>query len=49
MGNAFSIAMRVTASLQPGLSGRPVGGVIGRAAFVALQGLAHYGLRRVED
>ena len=50
-GNALSIAMLVTANLQPVLSGRPVGlgGVVAVVAFVALQGLAHYVLRKVED
>jgi hypothetical protein len=50
-GNALSIAMLVTASLQPAFSGKTVGvsGAIGLAAFVALQGLAHYILRKVED
>jgi hypothetical protein len=50
-GNALSIAMLVTASLQPAFSGRPVGasGAVALAAFVALQGPAHYVLRKVED
>ena len=50
-GNALSIAMLVTASLQPALSGKSIGasGAVGLAAFVALQGLAHYILRKVED
>jgi hypothetical protein len=50
-GNALSITMLFTAGLQPMLSGRPfgLGGLIGVTAFVALQGLAHYVLRKVED
>ena len=50
-GNALSIAMVVTANLQPGFSGKPVGvgGVLGLTAFVVLQGLIHYVLRKVED
>jgi len=50
-GNALSITMLVTTSLQPAFSGKPAGvsGAIGLAAFVALQGLTHYVLRKVED
>lgn len=49
--NALSITMLVTASLQPMLTGRPMaaGAMVGLAAFIALQGLAHYILRKVED
>jgi len=49
--NALSITMVVTAWLQPMLSGRPIGlaGPFAAAAFVVLQGLAHYVLRKVED
>ena len=50
-GNALSITMLVTASLQPAFSGKPVGvgAAMGLAAFVALQTVAHYVLRKVED
>jgi hypothetical protein len=49
--NALSIAMLLTTGLQPAFSGKPIGasGIIGMAAFVALQGVGHYVLRRVED
>ena len=49
--NTLSIAILVTIWLQPMLSGRPVSftGPVAVAAFVALQGLAHYVLRGVED
>jgi len=49
--NALSIAILVTIWLQPMLSGRAVGftGPLVLAGFIALQGLAHYVLNRVED
>jgi len=48
--NALSIAILITIWLQPMLSGRTVGltGPIAIGVFVALQGVAHYVLRRVE-
>jgi hypothetical protein len=49
--NALSITVVVTAWLQPMLSGRPIdfAAPLAGAAFVVLQGLAHYVLRKVED
>jgi hypothetical protein len=49
--NALSITMVVTIWLQPMLSGRPLGfsGPLAGLAFIVLQGLAHYVLRKVED
>jgi hypothetical protein len=49
--NALSITLLVTIWLQPVMSGRPVGlaGPVAAVIFVALQGAAHYILRKVED
>ncbi len=49
--NALSITLLVTIWLQPLLSGRPAGlaGPVAAVVFVALQGAAHYVLRKVED
>jgi hypothetical protein len=49
--NAISITLLVTIWLQPMMSGRPVGlaGPLAAVVFVALQGAAHYVLRKVED
>ncbi|PXA79627.1 hypothetical protein DMC25_21650 [Caulobacter sp. D4A] len=49
--NALSIAMLITAAIQPMTSGRPLGfgAFVAAAAFIVLQGLAHYVLRKVED
>ena len=49
--NALSITLLVTIWLQPIMSGRPVGlaGPVAVLVFVALQGAAHYVLRKVED
>ncbi len=49
--NAISITLLVTIWLQPVMSGRPVGlaGLVAVLVFVALQGAAHYVLRKVED
>jgi hypothetical protein len=49
--NALSITLLVTIWLQPMLSGRPAGlaGPLAALVFVALQGAAHYVLRKVED
>jgi hypothetical protein len=49
--NALSITLLVTIWLQPVLSGRSAGlaGPLAALVFVALQGAAHYVLRKVED
>ena len=49
--NPLSITLLVTLWLQPMLSGRAAGfaGPVALAGFIALQGLAHYVLNRVED
>jgi len=49
--NALSITLLVTIWLQPLLSGRPIGlaAPVAALVFVALQGAAHYVLRKVED
>ncbi|EJL34543.1 hypothetical protein PMI01_01600 [Caulobacter sp. AP07] len=49
--NALSITLLVTIWLQPVLSGRPAGlaAPLATLVFVALQGAAHYVLRKVED
>jgi hypothetical protein len=49
--NALSITLLVTLWLQPMLSGRggSFAGSVAIAGFIALQGVAHYVLNRVED
>ncbi len=49
--NALSLAILVTFWLQPMFSGRAASfsGPVAIGVFVALQGLAHYVLRGVED
>ena len=49
--NALSIALLITAGLQPLIAGRVIGAaeLSILATFIALQGAAHYGLRKVED
>jgi hypothetical protein len=49
--NALSIALLITAGLQPLIAGRDIGAadLSILATFIALQGAAHYVLRKVED